>query len=360
MLWLSFLAFGESEYINITLKNVVKYIGRSRPCIAKFYSDHCYLCQMMAGDYSEASTMFPNVYFGGINCAEEVDVCEQFEIRACPTVLFFPPFQRKPSDFEGEHTTADFVRFIEKRTRTKAGPSYVHKLRELNPLTFQKFADNLTCGLMLYTFDRCGECPHLQPQFGLLTHIFEGDSNVSIGTMNCNRFENFCRNLSVPDTTFHGDATPVIKYYINGTWFDYGGSNITRDLVALMNEKCGTDRGLDGLLSDAAGTIAAADKIAKAFADALNREELIRQMKAIGGAAVYLKAMERIEEKGIDQIRNDTAVMRRNLDARAGGMALDGMKRRYNVFMKFLPAPTPVCRIKKKGQKKTPSSDQDL
>jgi hypothetical protein len=96
-----------------------------------------------------------------------------------------------------------------------------------------------------------------------------------------------------------------------------------------------------------------ADAIARAFANAENQSECVAQMQTIAGAEFYLKIMERIREKGTAELERNAAVMKKNIEKRAGSrVALDQMKRRYNVITRFLPTPTPLPRITRRGSKK--------
>jgi hypothetical protein len=71
--------------------------------------------------------------------------------------------------------------------------------------------------------------------------------------------------------------------------------------------------------------------------------------------------MDRIVEKGIEQLQVDAEALKKNLDKRTGSrVALDEMKRRYNVIKRFLPTPSPVPRIKRKGVKRSPAPAQEL
>jgi hypothetical protein len=108
--------------------------------------------------------------------------------------------------------------------------------------------------------------------------------------------------------------------------------------VQSVNRRCALDRRIDGLLGENAGRIAKADEIAREFVDAENREELVQAMKKIDGAEFYVKIMERIREKGVEQVTNDGAAMKVNLERRAGSRkTLDEIKKRYNVINSFLP-----------------------
>ena len=65
-------------------------------------------------------------------------------------------------------------------------------------------------------------------------------------------------------------------------------------------------------------------------------------MAEIKGSDIYLKVMDRIMTKGVEQIKKDVEIMKGILDSRKSSIkALDGIKRRFNVFNEFLYVPTP-------------------
>jgi protein disulfide-isomerase A6 len=354
-------AFALSELLNLTLENAAQIIGGPRPVFAHFSgTDYCPYCLPSLFPFSETSTLFPDILFADVNCPEQEDICEQFDVQHFPYCKLFQPRDRIGIDFDDEHITENYIYFLQNRTRFRALPSVYEKLTNLTESSWSQWASKLVCGVVLFHWERCTSCRSILPQLGLMADIFEADSWISIAAVSCERYAGFCRQLGVPEVNVQRNWRAVLRYFVNGTWNDWNGANMTRDLLGLINGKCGVERGLDGLLSDKAGTIPEADRIARAFAETGDKR-LIEEMKAIEGSGFYQKMMERIETKGIEQLQKDAEALKRRLDARGGGKgALDEMKRRYNVIGKFIPTPTPLPRIRRKGRKKTPEPEVEL
>jgi thiol-disulfide isomerase/thioredoxin len=350
------------ELINLTLNNVAQIIGGPRPVLAKFSSaEYCYYCLDSALPFSEASTMFSDVIFADINCPEQEDICEQFEVRGFPSVQLFLPTERTGREFEGEHHTMEYVYFIQNRTRFRARTSPYAKLTHLTERTWQKWADNLTCGLTLFHWERCAHCRHILPQLGLIAELFEPDPQISIAAVSCDRYRALCQKLNVQVNRISDEPSPVIRYFVNKTWYSWIGANMTRDLLGLVNGQCGMDRGLDGLLGDNSGTIPEADLIARTFIDSENRTEMIEKIRKIPGSEFYSRMMERMIDQGIEQLQKDATTLKKNLEKKTGSRtSLDEMKRRYNVISRFLPTSTPHPRIKRKGMKKSINPQKEL
>jgi hypothetical protein len=326
---------------------------------AKFSAtDYCHYCLPSTFPFSEASTMLPDIIFADVNCPEQEDICEQFDVRGFPFHQLFLPRDRTGIEFEGKHTTDEYVYFLQNRTRFRVRRSPYGKLHHLTEWSWPKWAANITCGLVLFHWEDCADCRHILPQMGLMADIFEPDSQISVAAVSCGRYAGLCRALRVPAVRVDENGRPVLRYFVNKTWHNWTGANMTRDLLALVNSKCGADRGLDGVLGDKAGTVAEADAIAWAFAAADNRSQMIEQMRAVAGGEFYRRTMERIVDKGIGQLQKDAEALRRSLDKRTGSrVALDQMKRRYNVIARFLPTPTPHPRIRRKGAKRSTAAE---
>jgi hypothetical protein len=161
--------------------------------------------------------------------------------------------------------------------------------------------------------------------------LIDSEPNVSVGTFNCARFEEVCAQLKV-------GSLPTAKLAIGGNWTTYYGARYVRAYLDFVSDHCGTERGLDGLLRDDAGTVRAADDLVTEFLTAEAKADVIERAKKITGADFYVKAMERWVAKGSEQLAKDVAVMRELLEQRKGSIkALDGIKRRYNVPAEFFP-----------------------
>lgn len=336
-LFFLFSAFSRSEYVEITSKNVNEYIGGSKTSFVKFYSPNCGHCRAMQADFDEAATTFTEVTFGGVDCIAQKDICEKHKISGYPTIYLFKPGDKKGIEFSGQRTVDSFDDFIENYTTFKAKrppPVFL----ELNPVNFDHQIANRTCTFVTFFAPWCGHCKAFLPQAKIAATAFLVEPNASIGRINCEEYRDFCSQKEV-------SGYPTIKLFKNtGEIIPYSGSRTAEGVASFLNENCGTERAINGLLTDQAGLISEARKIVNEFLEG-SKEEARKKMAEIKDSDLYLKVMDRIMDKGIDQIKKDLEIMNGIIKSRKSSIkALDGIKRRYNVFKEFtwLPTPTPV------------------
>ena len=62
----------------------------------------------------------PLVAFVGFDCTKGQTVCEQYEVRAYPTLFYFN-FGKNQRTFEGGRTAKDFIRFMKNPSDAKMG-----------------------------------------------------------------------------------------------------------------------------------------------------------------------------------------------------------------------------------------------
>ena len=106
---------------------------------------------------------------------------------------------------------------------------------------------------------------------------------------------------------------PTIKFFPKGSKepIAYAQGRTANAFTEFLNEHCGTHRSASGLLNDLAGKVAPLDEIAAEFFTAKTGREAIvaRAQEALAGladldekarsqAGYYVKAMERVVEKG--------------------------------------------------------------
>lgn len=330
-----FSVFSRSEYVELTSKNVNEYIGGSKTSFVKFYSPNCGHCRAMQADFDEASTTFTDVTFGGVDCVAQKDICDKHKVNGYPTIYLFKAGDKKGIEFSGQRTVDGFDDFIENYTTFKAKrppPVFV----ELNPLNFDNQTASRTCTFVTFFAPWCGHCKAFLPQAKIAATAFSVEPNASIGRINCEDYKDFCSQKEVT-------GYPTIKLFKNtGEVIPYSGSRTADGVVSFLNENCGTERAVNGLLTDTAGLIAGAREIVNEFLEG-DKEEARKKMSEIQGTEVYLKVMDRINQKGIDQIKKDIETMDGIIKAKKSSMkAIDGIKRRYNVFKEFTYVPTPV------------------
>jgi thiol-disulfide isomerase/thioredoxin len=334
---LSVLAYlVSSEYIEINETNV-ELIGSSQGVFAKFIGTFCFPCRDVARDFSIASTLYTDVIFAIINCHFNEALCDRFNITLFPTFKFFPPGNAEGFDYDATYTYPDLIRFIGNLSEFQPKPTPPPRLVELTILNWANFVNTSKCGMVMFSSPNCPDCVHLNPQFSHLSSAFAADGNISTGVIDCGKFGDLCIPSKFKMRPHWEENEPIIMLLVNGTFHNYTGPRFVPSFVQYVNENCGTNRGVDGLLSDSVGTIPAADEIAKEFMNAHEKAPLIEKMKGIHGAEYYVKIMQRFVEKGLDQLKKDAVEMKSSLEYRKLSMpALDVMKKNYNVLVRFL------------------------
>ncbi|OHT17640.1 Thioredoxin family protein [Tritrichomonas foetus] len=286
----------------------------------------------MAAEFAEAATTFTDVTFGGVDCSVNKKVCEKHKIDGYPTIYLFKEGKTEGIEFHGQRSVDGFCDFIENYTTSKAKrPPKV--FIELNPLNFENHTSSRKCLFVTFFAPWCGHCKRFLPEAKIAAAAFQVEEDAAIGTVNCELYKEFCDGVGV-------SGYPSIKLFKDNSSIEYDGPRTADGVASFINKNCGTERAANGLLLDTAGIVDEATPLVKEFlagkADALER------MKAIKGAEFYVKVMERINAKGVEQVQKDMETMNKILTARKGSYkALDGMKRRYNVFNEFIPKPEP-------------------
>jgi hypothetical protein len=79
-------------------------------------------------------------------------------------------------------------------------------------------------------------------------------------------------------------------------------------------------------------------RIVSEFLQSQDKEAVIEKTKTVEGADVYVTVMQRYLTGGSALLEKDVSIMSSLLSQKKGSWpALDGMKRRLNVFRAFLP-----------------------
>lgn len=335
-----------SEYIEVTKDNYKTIIGGEKPIFMKFYSPNCGHCRAMADDFAEAATYFQDVPFGGVDCVANGEVCEKHKVDGYPTIKIFLPGQKEGIEYSGNRSPESFADFVENYTHTKAKrPPQV--LVELNPLNFEKRINNEKCTFVTFYAPWCGHCKRFIPQTKVAAHAFVAEENVSIAKMNCDEYKEYCEQFDV-------QGFPTVKLF-KGALADpvaFEGERTPENVINFVNTHCGTEREVGGLLNEKAGLIEAAGPIVEEFLTG-DKAAAIEKMKAVDGAAFYVKVMDRYVAKGADQVEKDMNTMKTILDAKKGSWkSMDGMKMRFNVFSQFIPKPVPTPEPEVEAEKK--------
>jgi len=149
----------------------------------------------------------------------------------------------------------------------------------------------------------------MKPAYENVARAFASEPDCVVAHMNADEADN--KPIA---SKYDVRSFPTIKFFPKGskTPIAYESGRSEGQFVEFLNKHCGTHRSAGGLLTDTAGKVLSLDTLAANFftADLPSRAQVIEQAKeyvaSIGNAdkkvnasaTYYLKAMERVMEKG--------------------------------------------------------------
>jgi thiol-disulfide isomerase/thioredoxin len=320
------------EYIELTPENAAQFIGGPNAILVKFYNPDCPHCRAMADGFATCAHLFTDVLFGGMDCIKNKDLCQFYNVNTYPTVHLFHPYSTEPVDYDGDKSLDSFADFVELYTGIKPGKRSQVKsiLQQLSPIDFEKFLTSKSCAFVVFYKPSSETSRMRMAEFEAVGQIFQSDPNVSAGSIDCDKYREICSKQRI-------EFYPTVRIAKDDNWHESDGRGVD-ELLGFVNKECGTERGRDGLLNDEAGTNPTADKLVRQFLAAKDKLAVIEAMKSIEGAEFYVRVMERYLANGVEKLQKDVAGMEVILNQRTGSLSsLDGLKRRYNVFRRFLP-----------------------
>jgi protein disulfide-isomerase A6 len=338
MLLSALFCLAVSHCIELAADTINKTIGGPQPVFLKFYTPDCRYCQSMAGEFDDASDYFPNVIFASADCGDdETPTCRGWPIDGYPTLLLFQPNSTNATDYPGERDSRSFIDFIENQTGiTRQAP--IDPTVDIDPRKYLQLVNSSDCSLVMFHSHTSARSRRFIVTLRRIARVFLSEANVTIGSVMCEAFRSFCSSTNIT-------SVPSLFFVRNGNITEYDGPLHVPGLVDFVNEKCGTVRRGDGLLNDNFRTIEEADLLVANFLNADDKDGFIEKLGKIEGAEFYVRVMERYLSKGREETEKDIQSLTGLLQGRKGSVAaLDRMKERWNVLIKFAPglAPPPT------------------
>jgi hypothetical protein len=205
---------------------------------------------------------------------------------------------------------------------------------DVNPLTLNSTTAAKRCVFVTFYHFWDGWAKGWLPVARSVATAFLGEPNVAVGLLDCPTFDDFCEKRmgwrAIP---------PKLILYVNGTVAEYDGDRDVAPVVSYLNEQCGTQRQISGALADTVGLIPQADAIVAEFlANKTKADEAVAKLTEIKGAELYVMAVKRVAQRGLDQIAKDIEKFAETLKLKsAAWQTLDSVKLRLNVFRRFVP-----------------------
>jgi protein disulfide-isomerase A6 len=331
-------ALSRAAHFDVTSENQQTAVSGDRPIFLKYYSPSCGHCRAMAEDFAEAAAAFTDVDFGNVDCSIETDLCDAHHVHSYPTLQLYLANSTTPIEYDGTRTADAFCDFVENYTNVRPKrPPKVYA--DVNPLNFDRRLSENKCLLVTFYARWCQHSKRWLPHSRTVATSLIPERNISLSIVNCESYDEFCDRFEIK-------SFPAIRLFTRGETIPFNGARTPQSVLEFINDNCGTEREVGGLLNDSAGLVPDAAPIVQEFlANEEGRAAAIAKMKEVPGAEFYVKVMERFVSGGLAQIRVDMGKMASILGQRnAGWQGLDSMKRRYNIFAQFDPGaatPTP-------------------
>eukprot|EP00475_Leptophrys_vorax_P005922 TRINITY_DN1359_c0_g1_i1.p1 TRINITY_DN1359_c0_g1~~TRINITY_DN1359_c0_g1_i1.p1 ORF type:complete len:387 (+),score=60.61 TRINITY_DN1359_c0_g1_i1:84-1163(+) len=338
------LAFAaDSDVVVLNNDNFDDYVGKDEGAFVEFYAPWCGHCQKLAPEYEQFGTAFKktkSVVIAKVDCDEHKDLCGRFDVKGFPTLKWFPAKSTKPEDYQGGRDVDALVAFVNGKMGTNvkiAAP--VSDVVVLDPSNFEAIVlDETKHVLVEFYAPWCGHCKALTPTYDKLGSVFKADKNVVIAKLDADAHRDLGEKFGV-------SGFPTLKWFPAGNKAgeDYNEGRDLDAFVSFINEKAGTSRTTSGSLSETAGRIAALDEIAAEFLAAADKAGLKAKAEKVEvdadkskHAAVYVKAMKSIIDKGVEYADKEVARLTRVLAGTLKPEKADEFTIRKNILSAFV------------------------
>ncbi|KDR76236.1 hypothetical protein GALMADRAFT_247528 [Galerina marginata CBS 339.88] len=164
--------------------------------------------------------------------------------------------------------------------------------------------------IVTFTAPWCGHCKTLKPHYEKVAATFKPEGQCIIANIDADNKKNAHIAQKYDVAGF-----PTIKFFSkdNKEPEDYEGGRTEADIVAYLNEKCGTQRAVGGGLNDEAGRLAQFDTLAHKFftastsaRDSLYKEALELAAGAGSASKHYLRVMEKVANGTAEYIEKES------------------------------------------------------
>jgi len=349
-LFLSVLAAGASasNVLDLGPDNFDSVVGKGKPALVEFFAPWCGHCKNLAPIYEELADAFAHAKDKIVIAKVDADgegkpLGKKYGVTGYPTLLWFDG-EGKEEKYTSGRDLDGLASFITQKIGIKSkipGPPPTDVVILDNNNFNEVVLDPSKNVIVTFTAPWCGHCKTLKPHYEKVATTFKPEGDCVIANINADDAKNTHISQKYEVTGF-----PTIKFFSKDDKKpeDYEGGRTEADIVAYLNEKCGTQRAVGGGLDDKAGRVPTLDNLAHKFftASAADRNSLHKQALDIAATAGvmskhYLRVMEKVLNGTAEYVekeskRLNSILAKRNLAA----SKLDEIKIKANILKSFL------------------------
>jgi protein disulfide-isomerase A6 len=335
--------------LELTPDNFDSIIGQGKPALVEFFAPWCGHCKSLAPVYEELADAYAHAKEKVVIAKIDADgvgkpLGKQFGVTGYPTLKWFNGKGEDEEKYSAGRDLESLTNFITRKTGIKsniAGPPPTDVVI-LDRNNFDEVVlDESKNVLVSFTAPWCGHCKNLKPHYEKVATTFKSEGSCIVANINADDKKNNALAHKYEVAGF-----PTLKFFSkdNKEPEDYDGGRSEADIVAYLNEKCGTQRAVGGGLNDDAGRIAQFDDLAHKFfvsaadaRDSLYKEALDLAVTAGIASKHYLRVMEKLVNGTSGYVekeskRLNSILAKRNLAPNK----LDEIKVKANILQSFL------------------------
>eukprot|EP00001_Collodictyon_triciliatum_P191430 34265_1 len=338
-------AFAARELTPETFPSVV---GGSKAAFVKFYAPWCGHCKRLAPDWEKLGEAFQNnplVEIAKVDCDQHKELCSSHQVQGYPTLKFFPKGSSESEAYQGDRSPEALLKFVNERTGSNGRfrPAPPSAVTVLTPTTFEKIVKDASKDVLVEFYAPwCGHCKNLAPIYERVAQTYADEAGVVVANVDCDAHGDLC-------STYGVQGYPTIKFFPknNKAGEDYSSGRSGEDFVAFLNERAGTERILGGALTEKAGRISSLDEVVSGLAlkSDVDFSGVTSALATANGSLLpeqkktfeqYQKFVEYLQNKGVDQLRNERERLQRMVSSRSVSSAkLGEFTRRLNILNQF-------------------------
>lgn len=345
-----------SNVLELTPDNFDSVIGKGKPALVEFFAPWCGHCKNLAPVYEQLADAFAHAKDKVIIAKIDADgegkpLGKKYGVTGFPTLKWFDA-QGSDESYDLGRELETLADYITKQTGVKSKLPVVpaSDVLQLDTHNFDQIAlDSSKNAIVTFTAPWCGHCKKLKPHYEKVATTFKPESDCVIANIVADEKKNAHISEKYGVTSF-----PTIKFFSkdNKEPEEYEGGRTEDDIVAYLNEKCGTHRAVGGGLNDQAGRHAELDTLAQKFyaASASARDSLYSEaldIVATAGSAAkhYVRVMEKLTNGSAGYIEKESKrlegiLLKRNL----APSKLDELKIKVNILKSFVAPKEAISR----------------
>ncbi|XP_015113214.1 thioredoxin domain-containing protein 5 homolog [Diachasma alloeum] len=208
----------------------------------KFYAPWCGHCQKLAFTWdklAQSNSHDDLVSISKVDCTQHRSVCEQFDIKGYPTLLWIED-GKKVDKYSGERSEEQLQEYVNKMLKKRSVVSddseeqAEDSVQSVFTLTGESFKHGIEKGVTFIKFFApwCGHCKRLAPTWENLGKKFIGRGDVRIVKVDCtlDTSKKLCDEQEV-------DGFPTLFLYKDGEKIsEYSGSRTLDDLYEFVDK----------------------------------------------------------------------------------------------------------------------------